>query len=113
VTEVRDLDEAERIARERAAQAAQAAALAAFARAWFPEATAVEGHGYPVGQGQVRFRLPGLMADVIWRFTEPEVVRLQGRDHDTWRARYADRRRPSLASLAPRLDYAFPAEPGG
>lgn len=94
VTEVYDLEARERARSERAARQAYEARLSAFARAWFPEALDVHPHGYPLGDGHVRVRLPDLAGEIGWCQSRPDAVNVQTRDLDLWAERYQGRRPP-------------------
>jgi hypothetical protein len=103
VTEIRDLGELERHRRARADQAAHALELEDRIRAWLPEATELRAHGYPVGQGLIRFRLPGLVGELTYRAEDPRHVTIQEQDRQAWETLYRGRpTAPSTTTPRPR-----------
>ncbi len=88
VTEVVDLDNLEFVRWARQAERDHAADLEAWTLACFPQATDIQAHGYPPGQGNVRFRLPGLTHQV---FREPgrNTVSISQDDAETWARLYS------------------------
>ena len=94
VTEVVDLDARDRLRAQRAAVDAHAEQIRAYVLAWLPEATSIQTHGDPVGEGWARFSLPHLHETV--RFEWPDRAYCSMRDVDAWYEHYADRPRPEV-----------------
>lgn len=91
VTVLVDAAELEDRRRTREAMAARAAELEAAIRAWLPEAVELEGHGYPLDGGHVRFRLPGLVGRLHWDPRDPGVVTVERQDLAAWATLYQGR----------------------
>lgn len=68
------------------------AELLQFFKGWLPEAVDVFAHTYPLGEGHVDARLPGLDGRVRWRAIDPGHVNVERRDLAAWERLYADRK---------------------
>ena len=96
ITILVSLAEIERQARE----AAWGAQLEAWVRAWLPEATEIDAHTYPIGEGSVHFRLPEFQGPVSICCVRAQptgwMTWVRRQDLDAWSEYYADRVRPPV-----------------